>query len=170
MTAAVLAVAVLAVAIAAAWATTMIRRHGAGPVIWRWLSGHNLDGVHRTNATWTQPATKVLHPTGHGVRWHHLPRLHRAGIRTGTTLLVLLAATGLVAAPVVTLIALATAAAALVALAVWKTVRAALAFRFRYRWVRPLHRALTPALGVPPAALQVAPDRSKVRSEEHTSE
>jgi hypothetical protein len=63
---------------------------------------------------------------------------------------------------VVTLIALATAAAALVALAVWKAVRAALAFRFRYRWVRPLHRALTPALGVPPAALQVAPDRSKV--------
>src|ERR1039458_1453452 len=103
MTLAVLVVValVLAVAIAVAWATTMVRRHGAGPVIWRWLSGHNLDGVHRTNATWTQPATKVLHPTGHAVRWHHLPRLHRAGIRTGATLLVLMAVCGLVAAPVV---------------------------------------------------------------------
>jgi hypothetical protein len=161
-----LAVAVilaLLLAVVAGWTCFhLIRRHGIGPLLWRWFSGHALDGQHRTNATWTQPASKTLHPTGHAVPWHHRPRLHRAAIRTGTTILAAMAAAGLVAAPAVTLTALAIAAAAAVALALWKTVRAALAFRFRYRWVRPLHRALTPALGVPPASLQVTPDRSRV--------
>ena len=156
------AAAIIAALIAVAWAQVMISRHGAGPVVWRFFSGHALDGQFRTNATWTQPASKTLHPTGYARPWHHRPRLHRAGIRTGTTLLVLLAATGLIAAPVVTLAALAAAAAAITVLGLWKAVRAALAFRHHYRWVRPLHRALTPALGVPPASLQVAPDLSKV--------
>src|ERR1035441_4940886 len=109
------AAAIIAAILAVAWAQVMISRHGAGPVVWRWFSGHALDGQHRTNATWTQPASKTLHPTGHAVPWHHRPRLHRAAIRTGTTILAAMAAAGLVAAPAVTLTALAIAAAAAVA-------------------------------------------------------
>ena len=48
-----------------------IRRYGPGPLLWRWLSGHALDGQHRTNATWTKHShgnRAVLHPTGHAVR------------------------------------------------------------------------------------------------------
>ena len=70
----------------------MARRPGASVVAWRWFSGHALDGHVRTNATWTmrsRGARPVLHPSGHAVSWHHLPRLHRAGIRTGSTLAVL---------------------------------------------------------------------------------
>ena len=85
------AAAIIAAILAVAWAQVMISRHGAGPVVWRFFSGHALDGQFRTNATWTQPASKTLHPTGYARPWHHRPRLHRAGIRTGTTLLVLLA-------------------------------------------------------------------------------
>ena len=90
-------------------------RRRAGTLLWRWFSGHALDGQHRTNATWTMPSRgdrPVLHPTGHAVLWHHLPRLHRAGIRTGSTLAVLAAAYGLVTAFLVTAALLAAAAAA----------------------------------------------------------
>jgi hypothetical protein len=154
---------VLLLTVIAGWTCFhLIRRHGMGPLLWRWFSGHALDGVHRTNATWGQPATKVLHPTGHAARWHHRPRLHRAGIRSGATFGALLAAGGLVAAPVVTMAVLAAAAAAAVAMGTWKAVRAARTFRHHYQWVRPLRRALGGVLGAPPAALQVTPDRSKV--------
>lgn len=73
---------------------------------WRWLSGHTHDKYHHTNATWTRPATKVLHPTGNAVRWHHLPRLYRAGVRTGFTVFALLVLTGAALAPWPTFIAL----------------------------------------------------------------
>jgi len=66
---------------------------------WRWHSGHTLDGKHLTNATWTRPATKVLHPTGNAVRWHKWPRLLRAAIRTGFTVFAEVALIGTVFAP-----------------------------------------------------------------------
>ena len=162
--AAVLGVVVLVVALAVAGAAVahILRKHGPGPTVWRWLSGHALDGVHRTNATWTRPGTRALHPTGHAVRWHHLPRLYRAAIRTGATLGALLVAGGLVAAPAVTLIAAATAAAAATAFGLWKAARATLAFRFSREHVRPLSIALGTILGAPPA-IEVARDRSTAR-------
>lgn len=55
---------------------------------WRWMSGHTvLSKDHFTDATWTRPGTKVLHPSGNAHRWHHKPRMHRAGIRSGLTVL-----------------------------------------------------------------------------------
>ena len=55
---------------------------------WLWFSGHCMDGQSRTNATWTMRShgpRPVLHSSGHAVAWHHLPRMHRAGIRSGAT-------------------------------------------------------------------------------------
>jgi hypothetical protein len=68
----------------------------AGTVVWRWFSGHPLDGKYRTDATWLRPSTKTLHPIP-VVRWHHMPRLHRAGIRTAATLIALWVMIGLLA-------------------------------------------------------------------------
>jgi hypothetical protein len=68
----------------------------AGTLLWRWLSGHPLDGKFRTDATWLRPSTKTLHPIP-VVRWHHMPRLHRAGIRTAATLIALWVLGGLLA-------------------------------------------------------------------------
>ena len=47
--AAVLGVVVLVVALAVAGAAVahILRKHGPGPTVWRWLSGHALDGVHQ---------------------------------------------------------------------------------------------------------------------------
>src|SRR6478609_680598 len=81
----------------------LCRHHGTGPVAWRWFSGQPLDGRHRTNATWVRPAARVLHPTGHAVRWHHMPRVTRALIRTGATLAPLAVVYGLLVNKPVTL-------------------------------------------------------------------
>ena len=81
--------------------------------VWLWFTGLPLgDGVSRTNATWTMRSRgprPVLHNTGHAIWWHHLPRLHRAGIRTGSTFVFLGVLAGLVAATFATLVILAIA-------------------------------------------------------------
>ena len=104
-----------------------VRRHGFWVLLFRFLSGHALDGQHRTNATWAKASRgprPVLHPTGHAVRWHHMPRLHRAGIRTGTLLAVLLAiGCGLIFARTLTIIVLAVAATAAIVDVSWRTYR-----------------------------------------------
>jgi len=134
------------------------------PLLWRWCSGHPLDGKHRTNATWLHPATKVHHPAP-VVRWHHMPRLTRAFIRTGASIGALAAAWGYVTASTITLIACGIAAAAALAFTSWRAVRALRRARHHRRWVTPLHRALAPVLGInlaerPGSWLQVEPDRS----------
>ena len=125
----------------------------AARLLWRWHSGASLDGKYRTNATWTMPSRgdkPVMHPTGHAVRWHHLPRLHRAGNRTGSTLALLAAVWGLVTAFWLTVNLLVTAALAAAGYGAWRLYRRVLRWRHHRRWVRPLHRALTPVLGAPP--------------------
>jgi len=56
-------------------------KHGIHKLTWRFFTGHSLDGKYRTDATWTRRATKVTHPTGRVMRWHHMPRVHRMWIR-----------------------------------------------------------------------------------------
>jgi hypothetical protein len=71
---------------------------------WRWHSGHTMDGKHITDATWTRPHTKVLHPTGRCHPWHKLPRLTRAAIRNGFQLFVMLMLAGITFVPWLTFI------------------------------------------------------------------
>ena len=138
----------------------------AAVLLWRWHSGHTISGRHITNATWTMPSRGdhpvIGHPTGHAVRWHHMPRLHRAGIRTGSTAAFLAICYGLAAAFWLTVAVLAILAAAGAGYGAWWLYRRVLRWRHRRRWVRPLYRALTPVLGAPPPRLAIEPDRSKV--------
>ena len=143
----------------------MARRPGASVVAWRWFSGHALDGQHRTNATWTmrsRGARPVLHSSGHAVSWHHLPRLHRAGVRTGSTLAALAAGYGLIAARAFTVAVLAVVAACGVAWGCWRAYRRVCRWQHHRRWVKPLHRTLTPVLGAAPPRLEIERDRSRV--------
>lgn len=158
---------VLAVTGFVLWLAYLIRAHGAGRVAWRWFSGHALDGEFRTNATWLHPATKVLHPSGRVGRWHHWPRLHRAGIRTGGTLASAAIRYGWQADPTLTL-GFAVAAALVSALAgAWFLVRTARSWRHGRQWLAPLHKALAPQIGIgagrkPGSWLEVSPDRTFV--------
>ena len=137
----------------------------AATLLWRFLSGHTLSGRYITNATWTLPSrgdNPVMHPTGHAVRWHHMPRLHRAGIRTGSTALAAAVVYGLAAAFWLTVNLLVTAVLAAAGYGAWRLYRRIPQWRHTRRWVRPLRRALTPALGAPPSRLEIEPDRSGV--------
>ena len=148
--------------IAAAWLRHMVARHGAGPLIWRWFSGHPLDGKHRTDASWTRSSMKTLHPTGRVVRWHHLPRLHRGVIRTLATLATPPLAVGLATRPWLTLAVLGVLILALALAFRGRVRRGLLQWRHQRAWVRPLGRALAAELGTPPTRLVITPDRSRV--------
>lgn len=170
--------AVLGALALAGWVTevtTRGKRNGAHVLTYRWLTGKELDGKLRTNATFARKSTKVLHISGHAIFWHHWPRRRRAAIRGGSTLgapaLMLAALT----APVVTAAAFAAlflGFAAVLALLIWRRLA-----EFRHhpvhrrpvelalhhaRYVRPLRVAVAPTLGAPPTRLEVAPDYSKV--------
>ena len=133
-------------------------RHFA--LVWRFLSGHTCNGQYHTNATWTRRADKVLHPTGRAHPWHWLPRGVRALIRTGSTVLALLMLAGLVFETVLTLVLLGLGLLAALGYAAWRAYAGIRSWRHYRTWERPLHRALTPVLGAPPARLAIERDRS----------
>lgn len=158
------------------------RSTGLGVLAWRWFSGHSLDGQHRTNATWTRRGED---PTGRIRPWHLMPRLHRAGIRTGSTAGSAAIAYGLLTAFVLTVSVLASIAAATVSYAGWllwrwlKAWRRAFVWDPQHRWhsardalmvpwnhylhyQRPLKQALAEELGAPPRRVRIALDRSEV--------
>lgn len=136
-------------------------------VLWRWLSGSSLDGRPRTNATWTMPSRgsrPVLTQTGHAVRWHHMPRMHRAGIRTGTTTLAAVTAYGLITATLATVICLGLAVAAALVLAGWHAVYRVRTWSHERHYVRPLERTLTAAIGATPLSIEIEREDDTVKS------
>jgi hypothetical protein len=150
--------AVLLVMAGMAYLRHMTRRHGIGPLLWRWHTGQSLDGMHRTNATWTMRShgdRPVLHPTGHAVRWHHWPRRRRAGIRVGAEVTALLLLYGLLADRTVTVATLAVLAAAGLALAAWLVVRAVRRWRHVRHYEDPLKWDLLRAIAAPPVRLEI---------------
>lgn len=72
-----------------------IFKHGWHKVGWRFFTGNSLDKTHHTDATWFRRATKVTHPTGQAMKWHHLPRIHRMWIRWASFAFALLNVYGL---------------------------------------------------------------------------
>jgi len=125
---------------------------------WLWFSGHSLDGVSRTNATWTMRSRgprPVLHNSGHAIWWHHLPRLHRSGIRTGASLAFLGVLCGLVLDFQVTLIILAVLAAAGLAPAAWCLFCWARSWQHKRHYVRPLEGTLVRKIPIRPTSIQI---------------
>jgi hypothetical protein len=142
-------ISVIVAAVLVAVIRHAIKTHGLGPLVWRWFSGHTFHGRYYTDAGWIRRGQRVLHPTGHAARWHYLPRAHRAGIRTGSTLGTLAALYGLLAAPTVTIVSIASGALATALWGSWRALGAVQEWRHVRQWVRPLHEALAPRLGLP---------------------
>jgi hypothetical protein len=125
------------------------------------------DGVSRTNATWLQRSRgpkPVLHNSGHAIWWHHLPRLHRAGIRTGATLAFLGVLCGLAADLQVTLIILAVLAAAGLSLLAWHVVYRARNWKHERHYVRPLEGTLIRKIPVRPVSIEIERADNAVKS------
>ena len=157
-----LAVAVAVLYVVAHAVNKIVRFLRHFTLLWRFLAGHPLDGVHRTNATFWRAPTKALHPTADKSWWHWRPGHHRSGIRLGAVTTVLAIGAGLILDTTLTLVMLAAVAlgAALFGL-LWAHGRVR-AWQHYRTWERPLHRALTPVLGGPPARLAIERDRSAV--------
>jgi len=148
---ALVCVAVLVLVILVAIVRSAVKQVGAGTLLWRWLSGHTWHGRYYTDAGWFRRGVRVLHPTGHAGRWHHLPRAQRAAIRTGTTVGVLAELYGLLTAPRLTVVCSLASAILGLSWGSWRGVVAIRDWRHVHRWVRPLHDALAPRLGIPAA-------------------
>lgn len=116
-------------------------------VLWRWCTGMHLDGEHRTDASWLHPATRSTHD--HATPWHHRPRLHRAGHRTGGTVAVVGWVVLWYAARPVFWAVTGTSALAVLVGCGWAVWRAHANFRHRRDVVRPFVTALAPALEAP---------------------
>jgi hypothetical protein len=129
----------------------VIRQHGVIALVWRWFSGHTWHGRYYTDSGWFRHGVRVLHPTGHASRWHHLPRAQRAAIRTGATFGVVAELYGLLAARELTITLTLAVAGLGLCWASWRGVAAVRNWRHVHRWVRPLHDALAPRLGIPAA-------------------
>lgn len=133
-----------------------VRKHTAHVLVWRFLSGHSLDGQHRTNAGWFTRADKIMTPTGKAGRWHHMPRIHRAGIRQAATVAIAGIGWGLVTEPAVTLICVLIAVTIGLAAGIALSIRAGRAWHTRQAVISPLASALGPLLGIPDVAAQRA--------------
>jgi hypothetical protein len=120
-------------------------------LIYRHVTGLEYDGEPRTDATWLDEGTTVVHVSGKARRWHYRPRLHRAGVRLAWTAAGALDAYGLAVAPGVTVVADEAAVAAGVVYGGYRAAEAAMRFRHHRRVVRPLSKALARPLENQPA-------------------
>ena len=166
----VLAVAVAGLLLAAALtARHWIKRHGFWVLIWRWHSGHALDGTHRTNATWLKRShgnRPVLHNSGSAIWWWHMPRLHRSGIRTGTEAALLLVLYGLWAAFTLTLVILSALTVLLLVATAWHLAYRVHTWNHERHYVKPLERTLVSKLPAAPLSIEVERVGDAVKSVE----
>ena len=119
--------------------------------IWRWLSGNTWHGEPVTDAGWVRRGHRALTKTGHATRWHHLPRLHRAGYRSGGTLSILLMIWGLLTYPLVTAAVLGCLMMSVLVLSAVLSVRMVRERKARRTWLHPLHLAAHDLAGHPRA-------------------
>jgi hypothetical protein len=131
----------------------LAKKHGATTLMWRWISGHSFDGSRRTNATWTRRATSVHTDSGTALHWHHMPRLHRAGIRTGSTLGAAGIVWGLTQAYELTFHVAVAIACVGVVIAMTLGIRTARQSYRNHALITPLAMALAPILGIPELAV-----------------
>jgi hypothetical protein len=119
--------------------------------LWRWFSGHTWHGKPVTDAGWVRRGQKVLTPTGHATRWHHLPRLHRAGWRTGGTAAAFGLIVGWLTVPLLTSLFVIFVVLVALALALWRVIWLLRARKHRKTWLHPLHLAAHELAGHPRA-------------------
>ena len=134
------------------------KRAGAGTPV------RPMDSQRHTNATWFMPShgdKPVLHHTGHAIRWHHLRRIYRAGIRTGGTLAAYAAYAGLILATLITGIFLALLLSGAFGWLIWRAARWLARWKDWRKWGRPTHRAITKQIGAPPARLEITYDKAR---------
>jgi hypothetical protein len=117
---------------------------------WRWFSGAAMHGRPMTDAGWFIKGNKALTVTGRAGRWHYLPRLVRAAVRTAGSVVTLTTLWGVREAPEVTAVTWAVIVTAAAGYGVWRGVRGVQEWKHYRSRIRPLAVALGPAVGHSP--------------------
>jgi len=130
--------------------TSVERSMGMTRQAYRFVTGAELDGVRRTDATWRRPGRAVIDDSGMVWRWHFLPRGQRAMWRVGVLVTAPLLAWSSWHAPAQTWVTI----QALLALAVcvaahwfWSWIRDV---EVRHRYIGPLADVLASRWGFTP--------------------
>ena len=135
-------------------------------IVW-WHLGHsttrNGKVIYHTNATWSEDATKVLHPTGHAHSWYWIRRRRRAGILIGSEAAAVLTVYGLITARRLTVTLLAAAVLAAAGWYVRRAVRWACTWNHLRHHVTPVRKSLT-AARLRPDTVEVERDGQTVKS------
>jgi hypothetical protein len=126
------------------------RKHTLTRVIARYLSGRDLDGQRRTNATFLQRADRDLTPHGRASAWAHKRHAERAAWRIIVAIAVSATLYGFAFARTVTVMALTSAGFTSVAVGAWWLAVTIRTWTHNRRIVRPLYKTLAPIAGHPP--------------------
>lgn len=118
---------------------------------WRWLSGEAHHGRPITDAGWFRRGQKALTPTGHAMRWWHLPRWQRALHRTGGTLLFFAWAWVFLSWPRQAAGGTGALLAAMAAFGCWRLWVRVTRRKHQKTWLHPLHLAAHELAGHPRA-------------------
>lgn len=144
------------------------KKKTAPRVLYRYVTGLELDGVRRTNASWRRHGRDLAHGVHHAWRWHYLPRNQRAMWRLGLPALVILLAVSAVYTPAATWTALqglGVLAMLVFAHWFWGVLKGV---ENRHRWKGPLSVVLGGRWRMDPAALLpgiVVPDDCRTNAE-----
>jgi hypothetical protein len=129
------------------------RSRSAHRVVYRYVTGRELDGVRRTNATWLKPGRDLADGVRHAWPWHYLPRNQRMAWRLGVPAAVVLLGWSGWYDPVQTMYVvqgLGVLAVAVFAYWFWTIIKN---FENRHRFLGPLSVVLGGRWHVDPAAL-----------------
>jgi hypothetical protein len=126
--------------------------HSAGKLAWRFATGAPMDGHPRTDATWFSSGHAVAAPYTTARRWDYRPRAQRAAIRWACTVGAVGWLVGYTNAPELTLALTFLVMAAGVGRAGWRAWQRWKMRQHNRRYVRPLHTALAPQVGILPTS------------------
>lgn len=128
------------------------RRSGsvtAAVILARFISGRDLDGTRRTNATFTRHADTDLTEHQRASRWAHRRHAERAGIRVAVTIVTAAIAWGLIFHRWATELSAVIVGAAAAVLIGWRIVLAAIRAKHNIRVVGPAYRTVATHAGQP---------------------
>ncbi|MGW1022078.1 hypothetical protein, partial [Streptomyces niveus] len=122
--------------------------------VWRFFSGAPMDGIWKTDATWTHRGVRTTRPDHRAAsKWDHLSRWERLGVRWSAVGSAAGVSYAYANDPATTLAWLEggslTAACGASSFVAFKTADGLLTWRHRHDWVWPLHVVLSRALDLP---------------------
>ena len=118
-------------------------KHTPLRLLFRFLAGRPLDGIHRTDATFLRRATRDLTPRGRASRWHHQEGWKRGAWRVGTAAVIAGILYGLAADQTATAIGLIIAGIAGSAFGIWRGRLSLLNRSHHRKLVVPLYQTST---------------------------